>query len=269
MAMACIGVLSMVTHVRTFSIEKPFIQRELSNNIRLSAYFLAYNIVDLLWLGLLPLMYFVPYYFLTFPLTSFAYFYASGLMVCWWASGAAYVLSASPMALQWTNLIGVFIAVIFGAFINGLNPTIAEAQNNWVLTILQGISYNRWAMESLVIRELASKDTTMPNVVFSITQKLGVCDAEPVQLTSAKQIIQLLNMFGVLHESKPSYLNACYNNIVEAYMILLSEGLAFRLCALFMMWCSYDTLVQRAYVKACYSVVTILEFLKNKWNRWH
>jgi hypothetical protein len=52
-------------------------------------------------------------------------YYTVALLVCWWASGTAYTLSA--LLPPGTVLIsGVFVALILGAFVQGLTPSIAS-----------------------------------------------------------------------------------------------------------------------------------------------
>lgn len=253
MAMACVGVLSMVTHVRTFSLEKAFIRRELANNVSLTGYFFAYCSVDMLWILSLPLMFFIPYYYLTFPLTNFIHFYIEGILVCWWSSGVAYVLSASPLALQWVNLIGVFIAIIFGAFINGLNPTIADASGRPGLQFLLGLSYNRWSMEYLSLQELSTREESMPNVVFAVSKKIGLCEMDqygPENTSTPSNVIALLRMLGLLdREGDAGMLQHCNKYLAIDQVVLLFEGIVFRLLAFVMMWCAYDTIMQRLFCR--------------------
>lgn len=244
MAMACVGVLSMVTHVRTFSLDKLFIRREVHNNVSLFAYFMAYNIVDLLWIGLIPLTFFIPYYYLTFPLAALHHFYVVGMLVCWWSSGLAYILSASPLALHWTNLIGVFIAVIFGAFIHGMNPSIKDARGTAFEPLL-GLSYNRWAMEALTLQELGTRQDTMPNAVFAIMQKIGLCDADSYTFESLKDINMLLTILRYFGNGAKNIVDICNGHIAIANVVLFCQGVAWRLVAFVMMWCNYDTMMKR------------------------
>lgn len=245
MAMACIGVLSMVTHVRTFSLDKLFIRREVHNNVSLFAYYIAYNIVDIVWILAIPLVFFIPYYYLTFPLTHFMHFYIAGVLVCWWASGVAYILSASSLALHWANLIGVFIAIIFGAFIHGLNPTISEARGT-PLQWLIGLSYNRWAMEDLVIREMGTRQYVMPNVVFVSMQRLGLCNIDQYanfkSLNSLESVLMALKLLG---SNSSNIVVKCREHLTMANTVLLCQGIGWRVVAFVMMWTSFDTMVQR------------------------
>lgn len=256
MALACVGVLSMITHVRTFSLDKSFIRREIFNNLSLSGYYIAYTLVDLVWVFVVPLMYFLPYYYLTFPLTSFLQYYVIGCLVCWWSSGVAYILSASPLGLQWVSLIGVFIAIIFGAFINGLNPTISDANDSGIQKAILGASYNRWSMEYLLISELGKRQDVMPNTVYALSRKIGICGMESqIQPKNIKEVVAVLRELGLL-DGQNEFSSMCSNYSMRAAAVLFAEGLGFRLFAFVMMWCTYDTLIQRigAKLKASFTL---------------
>jgi len=241
MAMACIGVLSMVTHVRTFSLDKPFMRREVMNNASLISYFIAYNIVDMLWVISLPFAFSVPYTFLTFPSVGFFYMYTAGLVVCWWASGLSYILSSYNLGIQWVNLIAVFIAVMFGAFLNGLNPSIGDSHNSIILKFLLGVSYNRWATEGLLIRELALHESAMPNVAFAIAQRIGICGMKQNNQTTEFAMQNLIPLL----QGQQILLKTCNKDLLLDYIIPLFEGLAFRVVGFLVMWCVYNTQVER------------------------
>lgn len=252
MAMACVGVLSMVTHVRTFSLDKVFMRREVHNNIPLSAYYIAYNIVDFIWIAVIPLVFFIPYYYMTFPEAPFIYFYISAALVCWWASGVAYMLSATPLAMQWTILFGVFIAVIFGAFIHGMNPSLSDGRKSPILNMVLSLSYNRWAMESLSLRELYISGTyrdRMPNVVFAIMKRIGMCGqnednnqmSKETQLKIILRLVRISNTFEIALNCEPY--------AFFAQLMLFAQGCAYRICAFVFMWCNYDTFALRIYNK--------------------
>ncbi len=63
----------------------------------------------------------------------------------------AYLVSA-VLPPQNVLMAGVFISLIFGAFLHGLTPSIADARGS-VLEGVLGLSYNRWAMEIISINE--------------------------------------------------------------------------------------------------------------------
>lgn len=263
MATVCVGVLSIITHTRTFSTEKQFMSREISNNTSLGAYFIAYNVTDIIWLVLLPLTYYIPYYYLTFPLTSFAWFYLTGLLVCWWSSGVAYMVSSSNLEIQWVNLIAVFIAIIFGAFLNGLNPSLQEASSNGFLKFLLGLSYNRWAMEALVIYEFSEYEQHMLNKIYAYASRIGVCG-----LTTTNTLPDIDRVLMFLQTDSKNILNACSKYISTAYIVLFVEGLCFRMCSFVVMWYNYDTMSNRLYMQVKYLVSKKIQKLR-EWLHRH
>ena len=62
--------------------------------------------------------------------------------VCWWCSGLAYMVS-SVVPPQNVLMTGVFIALIFGAFIQGLSPTIASVRGT-IMEYIMALGYNRY-----------------------------------------------------------------------------------------------------------------------------
>lgn len=64
----------------------------------------------------------------------------------------AYLVSA-VLPPQNVLMAGVFISLIFGAFLHGLSPTVASARGTLLEGVL-GLSYNRWAMEIVSINEM-------------------------------------------------------------------------------------------------------------------
>lgn len=69
MAMTCLGVLSMVTHLRTFSQQRLLLWREVASGVGMPGHFLASNIIDFTWIVTAPAIYLGPYYYLTLPVS--------------------------------------------------------------------------------------------------------------------------------------------------------------------------------------------------------
>lgn len=166
MAASCLGVLSAVTHIRTFALDRLMMRRDEIT----FAYLVAYGIADLLWITLvLPLVFGIPYWLLISPYSSWGIWWATWIGVAWWTSGVVYVIGVLPLALHWLNIIAAFIAVIFGAFINGLNSTVPSWLNN--------LSYAKWAMESILIAEFQTGKVSLrvqDDPHYSISSVAGV-----------------------------------------------------------------------------------------------
>lgn len=227
-AMVTMGVLSIITHMRTFSLDKVVIKRETDSKVSILPYFIAYGFVDLTWIVLIPLLFVVPYYYFTLPRTPFITMFGVAVAICWWCSGAAYIMSSLPIGLQWTNLFGVFVGIIFGAFLQGLNPTIASSRGKLQEVFLHG-SYNRWAMEILSLTEFSFHEKTNPNVIWPIMNRIGLCG-----LNNPKDDNNGL-VFWNLYQNH-DVLTYCREYIRNAYLWLFAYGTAFRLLALIGLW---------------------------------
>lgn len=238
MAMACLAVLSMVTHIRTFSLDKILIKREIDNRANIIMFFVAYNMVDILWLIVLPLVFFVPYHNLVIPMQSLMNFIYMGIMVCWWSSGAAYVISALPLALHWASLIGVFVSIVFGAFINGINPSIREG-GHAITGILLGTSYNRWAMEALTLKEYSWYQELRPNDVFVIMNNIGLCGYAFDENSKDSLLLK------VIEDKARPIEESCKNYMVTAYVSLFCCGIVFRVMSLAIMWINSNSITRR------------------------
>lgn len=236
-AMVTLGVLSIITHIRTFSLDKVVIKRETDSKVSILPYFLAYGMVDLIWIVLLPIIFVIPYYYFTLPHTSLFSYLSVAVCICWWCSGAAYVLSALPLGLQWTNLFGVFVGIIFGAFLQGLNPTIAQSKGKLQEVFLHG-SYNRWAMEILSLKEFAAFDQTQPNVIWPTMDKIGLCGFDGSLRSEPFFLLKLLRNSDVL--------SFCGPYICNAYLWLFGYGAAFRIIAVLSLWCFNYPITLRA-----------------------
>jgi len=163
-----------VIHVRTFAIDKTIVRRETDGPMSIMSYYIAYVLVDIIWLTIIPLVFSIPYVYFIVPNTKLGTFYTVYLLICWWSSGMAYLISSLPLGVQWINLISVFISIIMGAFLHGLNPSLAESKNNIMNNVL-GLSYNRWAMEILTISEMKTVERDYMNIIYIMKQKIGIC----------------------------------------------------------------------------------------------
>ncbi len=81
MCMVCLGVLSCVTHLRTFSQNRVLLWREAASGMSVLAYYLSQNIIDQIWVFTAPALSLGVYYYLTLPRMPFSEFYVVGLFV--------------------------------------------------------------------------------------------------------------------------------------------------------------------------------------------
>lgn len=243
LANACLGVLSSATHVRTYSLDKTIIQRETDGPMNIISYFISYCIIDILWILVMPLLFGIPYYYLTYPLASFTKFYTVWCFICWWCSGMAYMISAFPLGIQWINLIAVFISVIFGAFLHGMNPSIASSRNG-INMIMLTLSYNRWGMEILTLEELSKYTNTNHNIVWLIMSKIGLCGENQNEFSTIS-IAKILQKFRTFQNTQLT--KSCYHYIQYAYIALFLSGLAFRIIAFIIFWINNNIILQQMF----------------------
>ena len=234
MAVACLGVLSSITHARTFPVDSLMMRRDVEAGVNVWAYFIGYNIVDLIWVMSMPLVFGGCYYMLTLPTMSFGMMYCIFVMVCWWVSGATYIVSTLHVGLEWQNLIAVFLSVIFGAFVNGINPNLNDAKNNVFEQFILYISYSRWALEALVVSEYEEAFRTVPNVVLALLSKLGFCgqttkDLEASGAASIDLILRGVRDIRTLQNE--GFQGKCESYVTRALVALLIGGAACRLVA--------------------------------------
>jgi hypothetical protein len=58
----------------------------------------------------------------------------AALGVCWWSSGVAYTLCALLPKKQ--TLVGtVFVALVMGAFINGIDPSLRQTRSSIIMSV--------------------------------------------------------------------------------------------------------------------------------------
>lgn len=235
-AMVCMGVLSMITHVRTFSLDKVIIRREIEGNIGLFPFIVSYNVADLVWVFMIPVLFVTPYYYLTFPLTPYRDFLGVAFMICWLTSGCAYVISSLPLAMHWVNLIAVFVSVIFGAFLQGLDPTIHTSKGTFQGFLIH-LSYNRWSMEALSITEFSAHDSNRANIVWGTMDKIGLCGLKgdlfeeiDINRPSLKRLFDLNALLTSQVEDQ------CSGYVTNAYLWLFGYGCIYRIIAIVVLY---------------------------------
>ena len=265
MAMACLGVISTLTHVRTFSLDKLVMARDTDSSVTTLAYIIAYNVTDATWLLLLPICFGVPYHLMTKLTLNPAYFVFVGIMVCWWTSGVSYVVSTLPIALHWLNIVSVFIAVIFGAFINGMHSRQSSA-----LSSLDVLSYNRWAMEALTIKEFKFHQDEKANIVVGIYHELNICDEGNKWYDSLVKELSFANMnLGTLESSgTPRILNNttnCDTHARNAMLTLFVIGAALRLGTYTIMMLQNSIMTERCLWRVRRAFITPVLRIMSRW----
>ncbi|KXZ50300.1 hypothetical protein GPECTOR_17g939 [Gonium pectorale] len=212
--------------------------RESASGLSLPAYFFACNVIDWLWVLLAPAISLGPYYYLTLPRMAFGQLYAAGLGVCWWCSGMAYLVSA-VLPPQSVLMAGVFIALICGAFLHGLSPTLAAARGTALEGVL-GLSYNRWAMEAVTLAEFRYYEPDMRTTLMSLSRSIGLCGVDKLlRIEGGKgdgggpggggEEVTALEALRFLGVQRTFTVAGCDRYSTAAYVALAGLGLGFRL----------------------------------------
>eukprot|EP00798_Chlamydomonas_sp_ICE-L_P018037 gene18037-24452_t len=217
MAMTALGVLSTVTHLRTFTTNQLMVTRETNSGVLIGSYFLSQNIMDLVWIFLAPALFLAPYYFLTsmrisfssyyvaaFERISFSSYYVAAFEVCWWCSGMSYLVSTALPA-QVTLMSGVFCALILGAFFQGLSPSVAE----------EAVHYS----------------DNMQNVIIMMFKGIGLCGMDELLYADDDEALTPREAISYLNVSKTFTFGYCDAFKRTAHIAMFSLGFGFRILA--------------------------------------
>lgn len=73
----------------------------------------------------------------------------------------------------------MFLALVFGVFLNGTNPTIADSRHAGpgaaAVRAALSLSFNRWALELLTLSEFRMYGPDKQTAVMAICRALGLC----------------------------------------------------------------------------------------------
>mmetsp|Transcript_12317 Transcript_12317/g.26589 ORF Transcript_12317/g.26589 Transcript_12317/m.26589 type:complete len:1041 (+) Transcript_12317:146-3268(+) len=175
------GMIMVVASNNVFGSDRIIYIRETKAGIGTTALFTAVNVVHLIDVFLLPLIFTGMFYGFMQPVCSFKWFYLSMLMCSWYSSGLAYVASVlfSPVN---SVVAAAAYALIFNAFVNGVNTPSAVSSNgsqyrylNGFGQFLAGLSYNRWVVEIVTIKEYEFYDYYLQPSTHYIMASVGLC----------------------------------------------------------------------------------------------
>ncbi|KXZ52790.1 hypothetical protein GPECTOR_8g178 [Gonium pectorale] len=172
------ALTSLVTGLRTFGQEQLiFLTREAQAGLSVVSWMLGRIGWDAILQALYPAVYLGFYYAMTVFDTPFELYYLVLFFVAWWGFGVGYLFS---VLLESNNALlgGLSVTLIFGGIINGINPSVASTDGNYLLMGLQWMSYTRWAVEAVFI----ATSTPTPNALVFLTagamSQLGFCDMD-------------------------------------------------------------------------------------------
>ncbi|GFH16214.1 uncharacterized protein HaLaN_12594, partial [Haematococcus lacustris] len=145
-------------------------------------------------------------------------YYLVGLLVCWWTSGTAYLVAAT-LPPSTVLMSGVFVALIMGAFVQGLTPTIAAGRGTF-LEVLMGLSYNRWAMEALTLSEYRHYQDNLRNVLIMLAKGIGLCGVDVLLVDDGLDAVSPQEALSFLRLQESFTFESCQPYISDAYMVL-------------------------------------------------
>ncbi|KAM4090011.1 hypothetical protein ACJW30_09G027700 [Castanea mollissima] len=138
-----VSLLSKISALRTFSLDKLHYWRESASGMSSLAYFLSKDTVDHFSTVIKPLVYLSMFYFFNNPRSSFADNYIVLLCLVYCVTGIAYILAIyfepSPAQL-WSVLLPVVLTLIA-----------AQDTDSDFVKHLGNLCYTKWALEALVI----------------------------------------------------------------------------------------------------------------------
>lgn len=203
--------------------------------IKTLPYFLANSTINLIDVGLQPLVFLSVYYSLTLPAISFAQLYLVGVLVVWYCSSMGCLVSIliSPANSLVT---AVAIVMVTGGFVNGVTP--AYRTLSTVMKGITGISYNRWAVEAVAIMDFEGAEPYLWPITRAVMLAAGHCGLDSVADPGAASAAA-----GAGASGQPVELDIrryCANYSMHALVIMFCEGLILRLTAyLALQYCSH------------------------------
>jgi hypothetical protein len=229
MAMTTLGVLASVMHLRTLATGRQLLRRELAAGLSEHAAYWGLIAVDALPVLVGPGVFLAVYYNVLLPEGGFGSYYLLALGTWWWASGMAHAVCALVPARS-ALVTAVFGVLIMGAFVNGLNPTIASARGGPMAAVLAG-SYSRWAVELGSLTEFEAWSHDHRNTILMMGRGLGFCGLDLQLPDNGDQVLdsnEALALLDVQQKFGPGY---CDAHQATALVALYTGGLACRVAA--------------------------------------
>jgi ABC-type multidrug transport system ATPase subunit len=168
-----LGILSASTSLSVFGKDKLVFWRENASGVAVLPYFLANTILNLIDVALHPLVFLAIYTSMTLPSISLGMYYLIGFLVVWWTSSAGCLISVLVNNSANALVAAVAVVMIAGGFINGVSPNYRELGVN--TKRLTSLSYNRWAVEAVVINSYENYPPYMWPLSKALINLAGYC----------------------------------------------------------------------------------------------
>jgi ABC-type multidrug transport system ATPase subunit len=182
LVMLTLGIISASTSLSVFSRDRLVHWRERDSGISVLPYFLANTLWNLLDVAIYPLVFVAIYQSMTLPSTPFLTYYIVGLLVVWWTTSAGCLISILVGNPSSALVAAVAVVMISGGFVNGVNPNYRDLGT--ATKRLTSISFNRWAVEGIVIAAYSNYPRYMWPLTKALVNMAGYCGLDSAGIPS-------------------------------------------------------------------------------------
>lgn len=236
LVMLGLGLISSATALSVFGRDRVVFWRERASGMKLLPYFLAKTALNLLDVGLQPLVFLSIYYFMTLPAINFFNYYLIGVLVVWYCSSLGCLISV-VVSPQNALVTAVSIIMLIGGFFNGVTPNFRDLSPG--MRAITTLSYNRWATEAAVILNYQNLPPHVWPTARAMVNLAGYCGmaSDPLASPSTTESLgssALSPADMVAVELDPTVY--CDGYAGRDLLILLGEGTALRLLTLIALW---------------------------------
>ncbi|GAX85508.1 hypothetical protein CEUSTIGMA_g12924.t1 [Chlamydomonas eustigma] len=234
MAFVGFGLFCVLPGLRTYGSERIiFMQREAHSGLSIAAYFWGHQIWDLIQMGIWPAIFGGFYYIFTYYAADYSKAYVVLLMVAWYAVGLGNLLGVGMDSMM-GMMLAMVIMLIWGAILNGLNPSLQSIQerNLWYLKFLTGIGYGRWALEAIFITSVTPTPQVDALIVPLALSGLGYCNFGNLASNiggANQQAFQAYELITVYYNDPDMINTNCEPYYIQAVLVLFGLGCGFRL----------------------------------------
>ncbi|KAK9803611.1 hypothetical protein WJX72_004863 [[Myrmecia] bisecta] len=226
MAMMTLGVIAAASSLQVFGKDRLVFWRESASGLRTPAYFFSAITLHMIDVLAQPAIFMSLYYTLTLPEIAFVDYYTVSLLVVWYTTGLGYLLSV-VMAPQNSMVAVVAVTLVFGGFLNGVEPKYRSLTQ--LMKHVFGISYGKFAVESIMVQEFQRYPHYMQPRVHIIMDDVGFCGLD------AKE-----NGAGSFDTRE-----ICKGYVAWDYMALILQGFVLRLMTYIALCCCNSTATRR------------------------
>ena len=196
MTIIAFGCLCTVSSLSTFSADRVVFWREAGSGMSITAYFVARNIIDLIFVaGLRPAVFASLIYDMTQPNIDRSTYLLIFMSISWANSGLGYMLGAfiPPANVQLASVLATFI---LGAFFSGVIPKLSDIYRSGGIQYAGlKISYAYYALNSMLTTNINNIPASFQGKAFldhtgfgSLVDVTTTCNANGVCITDRRVV---------------------------------------------------------------------------------